>query len=328
MEDLISVIVPVYRVEKYIIDCVRSIIHQTYTNLQIILVDDGSDDNCPRICDKFALDDRRIEVIHKKNGGLSSARNAGIERAYGAWILFVDSDDFIAVNMIEKLADIVDKTGADIAVCDYEQIPEGRKFDIIRREEVDEVKVLGTFDAEARFYEPGRMGQCMVAWNKLYRKNLFDKEGIPVRYPVGKIFEDGFTTYKLVYNASKVAFTDEVLYFYRQRGDSIMSRNGGRNYAAAQEAGIGKLDFFRGRGEMELFKMQLNSEIHNCIHFYEAASEKEDKHHIRQWFKVLYWDYFRNEKWPFGKRVRMRAFELGYLPYKIVSSFEGLYNRL
>lgn len=145
---------------------------------------------------------------------------------------------------------------------------------------------------------------------------------------MGKIFEDGFTTYKLVYNASKVAFTDEVLYFYRQRGDSIMSRNGGRNYAAAQEAGIGKLDFFRGRGEMELFKMQLNSEIHNCIHFYEAASEKEDKHNIRQWFKVLYWDYFRNEKWPFGKRVRMRAFELGYLPYKIVSSFEGLYNRL
>ncbi|MGN1300444.1 MAG: glycosyltransferase family 2 protein [Clostridia bacterium] len=122
MNDLISVIIPVYKVEKYLEQCISSVIRQTYRNLEIILVDDGSPDNCPKICDEYAKKDNRIRVIHKKNGGVSSARNIGIDKAKGKWIAFIDSDDWVEENYIERLHVCAVKENADIALCGYNRI--------------------------------------------------------------------------------------------------------------------------------------------------------------------------------------------------------------
>ena len=124
---LLSIIVPVYKVENYLPKCIDSILAQTFTDFELILVDDGSPDNCPALCDAAAEKDARVRVIHQKNGGLSAARNAGLDAARGAWIGFVDSDDYIAPEMYEVLYQAVQSTGADLALCDYAEVDEAGK---------------------------------------------------------------------------------------------------------------------------------------------------------------------------------------------------------
>jgi glycosyltransferase involved in cell wall biosynthesis len=178
-KDLVSVIVPVYKVEKYLDRCIKSIREQTYTELEIILVDDGSPDSCGRMCDEYAASDDRIKVIHKQNGGLSDARNAGIEAATGQWIVFVDSDDYISTEMISYLKSVADENSADIAWCRYKETAadeEDAAFD--SKGSVEEI--CSGRDAEYLFYRMGMMSECMVAWNKLYSKSLFGQVHIIV----------------------------------------------------------------------------------------------------------------------------------------------------
>ena len=130
-DELITVIVPVYKVEKYLDRCVQSIVDQTYTNLEIILVDDGSPDNCPKMCDEWAKKDKRIKVIHKQNGGLSDARNAGLEKAKGKYVGFVDSDDYISPIMYEKLYKCIIDNQADMAMCGFSTVDEKGKVTYI-----------------------------------------------------------------------------------------------------------------------------------------------------------------------------------------------------
>ena len=334
MNDLISVIIPVYKVEEYLDDCMRSILDQTYRNLEIILVDDGgTTDRCPEMCDEYAAADERIKVIHKKNGGLSDARNAGLEIATGRWIVFIDSDDYAAPDMIMKLADAADRTGAQLVWCGFKEISAESVYSKDKFGETDkdnsqtEIKVRSNKEAEMLFYEPGKMGECMVAWNKLYLRDLFFDDD-KIRYPKGKIFEDGYTTYKLIYKAEKVAVIDEAMYFYRQRKDSIMNKNADRNYRAAREAGAGKLKFFIEHDEKELYLKELNLNIYSAIRFYEAAQDKTGKKETREWFFEIYNEYFKKEKWPAAKKLRMKAFAMGYPFYKVLSMFEGTYNKL
>ena len=217
MEELISVIVPIYNVEKYLNKCIESIINQSYSNLEIILVDDGSKDSSGIMCDSYILKDKRIKVIHKENGGLSDARNVGLDKAKGEYIVFIDSDDWIDEKMIEILYNIVKKNNSDISICDYflaynEEI-QTQKEDI-------EVINLSNIEALKKIYDKD-LGVCMiVAWNKLYKRNLFKDD---IRYPYGKIHEDEFTTYKLLYKAEKISYTNQKMYYYRQRENSITS---------------------------------------------------------------------------------------------------------
>ena len=172
----ISVIVPVYKVENFLDRCVESIVGQTYENLEIILVDDGSPDNCPALCDAAAAKDARIRVIHQKNGGLSAARNAGLDAARGAWIGFVDSDDYIAPEMYEVLYQAVQSTGADLALCDYAEVDETG------------APCLPPYTGLAQRIFTGREllkratnTMAQPAWNKLYRRAIFAQ----LRYPEG-----------------------------------------------------------------------------------------------------------------------------------------------
>jgi len=208
-DKMISVIIPVYNVEKYLKKCVDSVINQTYKNLEIIIVDDGSTDNCPNICDEYIKKDSRVKVIHKKNGGLSSARNAGLEVAKGDLLGFVDSDDFIELEMYEKLKQNMDKYNSDIAICQfyYKFKYSLKKLHGLKAEKVYEGKdiFLNMKDIQA------------IAWNKLYKREIFNN----VRYPEGKLFEDMWVLCDVLNNAKKVSYLNEPLYDYRLRKGSI-----------------------------------------------------------------------------------------------------------
>lgn len=215
MEELISVVVPIYNVENFLEKCVDSILSQTYSNLEIILINDGSQDNCLKICRNYELKDSRIIVIDKKNGGLSSARNAGIDKATGKYIMFIDSDDYIEKNMVEKLYNNISLNDADISICNF--------FFTYKNENKRNKAILNTtIDDESKFsYLYGKYSlQTIISWNKLYKKELFNE----IRYPDGLIHEDQYIICDLLDKSKKINYmTDEFLYYYVQRDNSIMS---------------------------------------------------------------------------------------------------------
>lgn len=214
MDRLISVIVPVYNVEDYLEKCVDSIINQTYKNLEIILIDDGSTDSCPSLCDELKKRDKRIKVVHKSNGGLSSARNKGLDIAKGSLISFVDSDDYIEESMLEELKNNMDKYSSDIAVCDFYTVTGSKKQTHSYKEREFVLEEKQKFD-----YLNNEYGDLTVyAWNKLYKKSLFDE----IRYPDGKIFEDSHIICELLEKARRVSYVVKPLYNYIMRKDSII----------------------------------------------------------------------------------------------------------
>ena len=214
MNPLISVIVPIYNVEKYLARCVDSNVNQTYKNLEIILVDDGSPDRCPQMCDDYAKKDSRIKVVHKNNGGLSDARNAGMVVATGEYISFIDSDDYVSDDFFECLLDVMNKENSDIAECSVVKFYEDNRFD----EFSDDlsVKTYDTQDAMSALIAENPFHQHV--WNKLYKTELV--KDIP--YAVGKLNEDEFWTYRVFGRANKVARINKTMYYYFQRSSSIM----------------------------------------------------------------------------------------------------------
>lgn len=217
METAISVIVPVYRVEKYLPACIDSILNQTFTDFELILVDDGSPDRCPEICDETAKRDARVRAIHQANQGLSAARNAGIEAAHGAWLSFVDSDDFLAPDFLETLHDAAVRAGADCAVCGICLTDDtGKVIEPSLPIEVESGVRTGLSVLET-IREKSNM-PYVVAWNKLYRRAVFET----LRYPVGRRNEDVFVFAELFDTAKTVACIGDKLYFYRQSAQSIM----------------------------------------------------------------------------------------------------------
>lgn len=216
MEELISVIVPVYNVEKYLRRCVESILKQTYKKIEIVLVDDGSTDQSGEICNEYVKKDRRIHVIHKKNGGLSDARNAGLTVAQGEYVAFIDSDDFIHEDYVLRLYEILQEKHADIAVCHFEK---GRKNEFTKtRSRKKEVQCFCAEQMLKAWHGKYKHIETM-AWNKLYKRELFTENNI--QYPVGYYNEDVQTTHLLVDKSQCICLTDERLYYYFQRKESI-----------------------------------------------------------------------------------------------------------
>lgn len=210
----ISVIVPVYKVEPYLRRCVDSILAQTFTDFELILVDDGSPDNCGAICDEYAAKDARIHVIHQKNGGLSAARNAGIDWAFAnsdsQWLSFIDSDDWVHPCFLEYLYRAVSESGSSVSACNFIRVEE-------QQEEYPAMPFGYHMEMWDSFYIAD-WGRGVVACCKLYAKELF--EGL--RYPVGRINEDEFLTYKILERAANVAVLDADLYYYYQNPEGII----------------------------------------------------------------------------------------------------------
>lgn len=214
MKDTISVIIPIYKVEKYLEKCIQSVINQTYTNLQIILVDDGSPDNCGKICDEYSKKDSRIEVIHKANGGISDARNVGISKANGKYITFVDPDDYILKNMYEILYENLIKNNADISICKYKYIKETEKIDY--KLDTNNVVVMNKMQAMKELLINKTITNHL--WNKLYKKETFDN----IQFPTGKKYEDLYVMYLLFEKSSKIVYQDTTKYIYINREQSIL----------------------------------------------------------------------------------------------------------
>lgn len=213
----VSIIVPVYKVEKYIRKCVDSILAQTLHDIEIILVDDGSPDNCPQICDEYAKLDDRIKVIHKKNGGLSDARNKGVEAAKGKYIGFVDSDDYIAQDMYETLYNLAQSYHADVSVCKAVIVAENENAVFSSSE------IVNVMEKETALAEMVCKRKFTVnAWNKLYKKELFDE----IKYPKGILYEDLATTYRIINKSKYIVYTPAEKYAYVQRQGSIMNSTG------------------------------------------------------------------------------------------------------
>ena len=221
MEDIVSVIVPIYKVEPYLKKCVNSILQQTYDNLEIFLVDDGSPDDCGQMCDHFAASDKRIHVVHQKNKGLSEARNQGIAICKGSYVLLVDGDDYIEPNTIECLLKSSKDTCADVVCCGYyreykdnataHSLTDVRKY--YGEEEIIKAALQGKFFGE-------------YAWNKLWKRELFND----CKFPLGRYFEDIATTWKLFRGCHKVTCVPDILYHYIIRKDSIGNTKNMKNF--------------------------------------------------------------------------------------------------
>ena len=214
----ISIIVPVYNVEKYLENCIESILNQTFKDFELILVDDGSTDNSSKICDIYEKKDSRIKVIHKNNGGLSSARNAGLDIACGKYVGFVDSDDYIHYQMYEKLYSQIIKNKADISICGFQKVKEFEKGLLSTHKFYEKVELFNNIEALEQLYCKYST-EFVVSWNKLYIKTLFKD----IKFKEGAIHEDEFIIHQLLYKVNKVVYNNEKLYFYLQRKGSIVN---------------------------------------------------------------------------------------------------------
>ena len=249
MSELISIIVPVYKVEAYLPRCIDSILAQTHKNLDIILVDDGSPDNSGKICDAYAEQDNRITVIHQANGGLSDARNAGIAAAKGAYLTFLDSDDWVPAEYIGYLYNLLKETGSAISLCNFlktttEELPQVTEPEMVTVMKND--AILAKYIDLGDDFHP----QLVMACGKLFEASLFET----IRFPVGRLHEDEFTTYKLFHFAPQTVISKKPLYYYWQREDSIMGEAGFRlqNKLDYMDALVERAAFFHEVGRPEL----------------------------------------------------------------------------
>lgn len=294
IDPLIGVIVPVYNVENYIERCIKSIISQTYYNLEIILVDDGSTDTSGEICEQYAKKDRRIRVVHKGNGGLSEARNLGIQTTSAEYITFIDADDYVCSVFIQRLVEIFFSNNADIAICGYkhgmkEKFP-GEKINYVIIQTCTSREMLENWHGKYKHIET-------IACNKIYKKSLFVDNNI--YYPVGySNFEDVQTTHLLFERARKIVITNERLYYYYKRRGSIMntvSEKSIRNCISAQNI---RINFFQNNGYKEA---------------YERLAIKRQKQYILDFFRTM-----RNSKL---RNINKEIMNLYLKDYNIVCHF-------
>jgi len=264
---LISVVVPVYKVEAFLGRCVDSILSQTFPDFELILVDDGSPDNCPQLCEDYANRDDRVRVIHQQNGGLSAARNTGIDWAFkhsdSQWLAFVDSDDWVHPDYLRLLYEAVTVCDTKISACG------------VQRTAGEPLPLFLDTDPECLpsddYYcsETVHDGTTAIAWNKLYHKSLFEK----LRYPIGKLHEDEFTTYKAVYQAGRVGIVHAKLYAYYQNPEGIMLSQWNPRRMHILEAVEQQIDFARETGKDRFLKKAVLQYIY-CIHDQLIKSQK------------------------------------------------------
>ena len=243
MHSLVSIIVPIYKVEPYLRRCLDSIVNQTYTNLEIILVDDGSPDTCPQICDEYAAKDKRIVVIHKENGGLSDARNAGLEISKGEYISFVDSDDWVDEKYIEILLNSAIAENTDIAIGENIQT---NGF-CNKPKNISTIKTYSSKEALYHLFSQNHIA-FTISCGKLYKKELFSN----LHFPIGKYHEDEFTTYILFYRSKKIVYTNCILYYYFRHSNSI---TGSRHPWDVLEVFEQRYLFFKNKNEKDLLPL-------------------------------------------------------------------------
>jgi glycosyltransferase involved in cell wall biosynthesis len=317
MADLVSVIIPIYNAEKYLKSCIESVTNQTYTNLEIILVDDGSTDNSGEICDNYAKKDDRIHVIHKPNGGNGDARNAGLDYAHGWWIVCADNDDILNTRQIEILLNVAKKKNADIAVGGYKAIGDDVETidDVLDDEMVNKTEVLN----DSHLYDDKFIEKCSMIlttpWSKIYRKEMFDG----VRYPLKSKHDDTWTTWKTYEKAKRVTFTPAPLYYWRQNPDSFGKGVFDESHFDGIDAYIEQLEYYhkaRKQRYVEIVFAEFTQDIfwcYNRMKEYDLDTTSLRKYHkymrkhlnyikltkslgLKQWLRYRYLAYYKIPK--------------------------------
>lgn len=302
----ISVIVPIYKVEKYLCRCIDSILAQTYENLEIILVDDGSPDNCPDMCNEYAKKDKRIIVIHKQNGGLSDARNVGIESVTGEYIIFVDSDDFVSPTMIEKMVEALTISNSDLCICNINYVEENGEA-IENKNKKSPIK-NGVYSRDDLFGFLVGDGYWfyVTAWNKMYRTEIFRN----IRFQVGKYHEDEFLVNKVIDCCDKIVCLEERLYFYVQREGSIMNTTYSVKNLDGVEAKVERLLYYINNEKFKEAILLLDNIIDNLtIASIQLGREGENRiRSIRNEVKKAYIYLYKQRGIPMKKQIKFVLF--------------------
>jgi len=265
---VISVIVPVYKVEDYLCRCVDSILGQSFSDFELILVDDGSPDSCGVICDGYAQKDSRVHVIHQKNGGLSAARNAGIDWVFACsdslWLTFIDSDDWVHPEFLARMYHAAIENQVSVCGCGYARTA-GEEPEAEPEQLVPEVWQTEVFYRE-------NLVNATIACAKLYKRSCFEQ----IRYPVGKIHEDEFVTYRILFQNSRLAFIPAPLYAYYVNPQSITGKGWSPRRLDAWEAFEQQIAFFEERGQAEMVKFRYRGYLENAMVNLHAAEEKPE----------------------------------------------------
>ena len=307
MSELISIVIPVYKVQDFLDRCVKSVVSQTYTNIEVILVDDGSPDKCSEMCDRWAEQDSRIVVIHKKNGGLSDARNWGIRTAKGEYIAFVDSDDYIHPRFLEILYYFMKKENADVVACTYERT--------LKKDEQTDFKVIQNEQIEV---ETGRKADAyitndgIVAWNKLYKRELFEK----IQFPVGRIHEDNGIIWMLRYYAKRIIVVKESLYYYFQNTDGIMNSSVSCKCLDGVENYFDQYNYFLNIKE----DVYANEILESCLNCYPSLCfELKKKGGWNKKNRKIFCDSYQEKvKVACGKKCFGAIFKIKHLVYSYI----------
>ena len=304
-DQLVSIVVPIYKVEKYLDKCIQSIINQTYKNLEIILVDDGSPDNCGTICDKYAKIDSRIKVLHKKNDGVSNARNSGIEIASGDYLYLPDGDDFLPETAIEKLVNLIVSTGTDMVISENYIIGE----DNIIMGVHNSINI----DTEYKVYSKKESAMLWVnedwgPWGKLYKMDVHKN----VKFPAHKIHEDEAIMFQLINNCSKIVYTPEPLYYYVRREGSTTNSNYSIKKMDWLEAWINNVEYIRENFSNVYTKAvdkMLTVAIYNFDNLLKLKETEGYIDEIKNIMRKYYKDIISNKYVKYTKKIRVFMIE-------------------
>lgn len=321
MNDLISIIVPVYNVNKYLRTCLDSIRRQTYTNIEVILVDDGSTDGSQKTCDEYANIDDRFMCIHKKNGGLSDARNEGIKLASGAYGMLVDSDDYIHRDSVKILYQNLINSDASMAIGNYRRVkpeekvdlesnPDNKTTEYSTREALKELCEL-----EYNYFTANHIQQFTSAWNKLYKMDILKR----IPFPKGKVFEDVATAHAFIHACDKVVYSEAILYFYLIREGSI-SRVAVKNTDMIS-AFENRIEYFKANGLDEFlsntYQTYLTVLMRTHTHLIETPDSPRIKKEIIEKMKTIY----KEQKEIFKDNSKLKH------EVKLFTTFPGLYKK-
>lgn len=306
---LITVIIPVYNVKPYLSKCLESVGKQSYKNLEIILVDDGSDDGSFSICKEFSKRDSRIKLYHTKNLGLSHARNVGLDHANGEYIVFVDSDDYIHENMISTMMDKAED--ADLVICNYKRVLNDTKKEIPQDAKCLKDDSWNYKQFWEHYYLKNLNVFCCVAWNKLYKRKLFKN----IRYPINEIHEDEYIINDIVSRCNKIKIINDVLYYYVQRGNSIM-HNSYQGYMGRAEVFIGRCDAFQNRNLVGILRENLNEIPGFLVKGFNESQNRSKYRFLRQKYILYLKQYLKND---YSAKLLLKKWML------MIPSFYNLY---
>jgi len=321
MDDLISVIVPVYNVAKYLRTCLVSIQKQTYKNLEIILVDDGSTDGSQKICDEFTHTDDRFICIHKKNGGLSDARNEGIKLASGKYGILVDSDDYIHRDSVRILYKNLVETDSDLSIGNYRRVKPDENVDLEGNPD-NRITEYGTCDAlkelcelEYNYFTANHIQQFTSAWNKLYKIELLKE----IAFPKGKVFEDVATAHLFIGASAKTVYTEAILYFYLIREGSI-SRVAVKNTDMIS-AFENRIDYFKSKGFEEFLPNTYSTYLTVLMRTHTHLIETPDSPVIKKEIMAKIHDVYKNHKEIFKDNSKLKN------ECRLFMTFPGLHKK-